>query len=98
MNGGGRVHRRGALEREAERRRCSRLSEETERREWGGCAACKEGERSSLRALCSVELLDVEWAGEAVRRGVGGTPSSEDAPRVGGEATAATIGEGARAE
>ena len=74
------------------------LPEEMERREWGGCAACKEGERSSLRALCSVELLDVEWAGEAVRRGVGGTPSSEDAPRAGGEATAATIGEGARVE
>ena len=69
----------------------------------------REGERSSLRTLCSVEWLDAEWAGEAVRRGAGGTPSSGVAStreersdgrgaHWGGEPAEAAIGEGARAE
>src|SRR5438105_9489004 len=53
-----------------------RFSGKMERREWDGCAARKGGERSSLCARCSVERLDAEWAGEAVRRGAGGTPAS----------------------
>src|SRR6266540_4246846 len=53
-----------------------RFSGKMERREWDGCAARKEEERSSLCAWCSVERLNAEWAGEAVRRGAGGTPAS----------------------
>src|SRR5438105_10178967 len=36
---------------EKQRWRCSRLSEETERREWGGCAARKGGGECSARVL-----------------------------------------------
>src|SRR6266498_3352564 len=42
-----------------------------------------------LSALCSVERLDAEWAGEAVRRGAGGTPASNGhVAHAGGEVTA----------
>ena len=56
----------------------------------------REGERSSLRALCSVERLDMEWAGEVAEAALrGGEPSSsEDAPRAGGEASSTLVGRG----
>ena len=74
------------------------LGSRRKRRGGSGVAVlrAREGERSSLRALCLVERLDAEWAGEVAEAAIrGGEPSSsEDAPRAGGEASSTLVGRG----
>jgi len=101
VDGGGRIARRGVRGEEQSNGGlgvvlggCSRWK----RSRGSGVAVlrAREGERSSLRALCSVERLDAEWAGEVAEAALrGGEPSSnEDAPRAGGEASPTLVGRG----
>ena len=77
----------------------SGLSEETERKEWTRHA--REGMEWLCCALCSVEWLHAEWAGELAEAARGRRNARVQwmrCPRAEGEATAATIGREGAAE